>query len=163
MSLSSSCGVILIFMVKLVVSFGAFDQLHFWSQDYPSNWPVWFIRTNIQLKISQPHHLWGIVQAKENKKTLNFTCGFFFLSRFPLSTSCVGTTAEELPSWGVKKRNTNRQRFHPGIRAILKFAPSKQKPDTWMIHNTAPTQKNVPRARWPYQPGSGWWRLEVGD
>lgn len=33
----------------------------FWSHYYPSNWPVWFIHTNTELKISQPHHLCGIV------------------------------------------------------------------------------------------------------
>lgn len=103
----------------------------FWSQHCPSNWPVWFIHTNSQLKISQPHHLCGIAQAKENNKTLNFTCGFFFLSLFPLSTSSVDTTTEELPSWGEKRRNTYTHYFRWGVRGILKFSPRLA--ETWHL------------------------------
>lgn len=104
MSLSSYRGMIFVFFGQISGCFWCLWSARFWSQYCPSNWPVWSIYTNTQLKISQPHHLCGIVQAKANNKTLNFPCGSFFLSPFPLSTSCVDTTAEELPFWAGGKK-----------------------------------------------------------
>lgn len=44
---------------------------------------------------------------------------------------------------GGKNGETHTHQFHPGIRVILQFAPSKQKPDTLMVHNTVHPNENV--------------------
>lgn len=105
MSLSGCCGFFFFSFSQISGCFWCLWSACFWSQYCPSNWPVWFIRTNTRLKISQPHNLCGIVQAKENNKTLNFTCGFF-----PPSLSATSTPRP----FSQLCRHNHRRIAHPG-------------------------------------------------